>query len=430
MPQPKDTLDRIEIPKPCDASWDEMIGNEEVRFCVHCQKSVHNISAMTRKAAVKLAVRSGGALCVRFYRRDDDTVHTTDSAVRTPLHQLTRRASRLVAGTFGAAISLASSAVVANPAAPSELRRYHGTISAPANMTRVLDDGDASLAGKVTDPQGAVIPGAIVILINNQTKQELMTSTDSEGEFLFKFLESGRYILKASARDFRTSANPVVIEAGQTRRQDCALGLLVVVSGGGMVTLPDEPMLAAVLNGDIDEIKALIAAGVPIDVIDKEYDSTPLAQAVANGRIDIVKLLLWAGADANIRDSKERTPLMALDEDSRPEMVHELVRSGAKLELQDSEGKSALFIVSESNVPLLLQALVDAGATVNARDNDDQTALMRAAYYENPENVEVLLRAGADVNLKDKEGKTALALAIEEDCPAAADILRAYNAVD
>jgi hypothetical protein len=71
-------LDRISVASPCTASWDEMRGDDRVRFCGHCQLNVYNLSAMTRQAAEQLVAQREGRLCVRFYRRTDDTVLTPD----------------------------------------------------------------------------------------------------------------------------------------------------------------------------------------------------------------------------------------------------------------------------------------------------------------------------------------------------------------
>ncbi len=61
--------DDLTIAEPCSASWDEMDGGDERRFCAHCQKHVHHLSAMTPQAARSLLGAPRGAadsLCVRY----------------------------------------------------------------------------------------------------------------------------------------------------------------------------------------------------------------------------------------------------------------------------------------------------------------------------------------------------------------------------
>src|SRR5258708_1371474 len=76
MSEPIRSLDRITIPKPCGADWDSMIGNDQVRFCDHCNLHVTNLSSMTRQEAMRLVARSKGHLCVRFIQRSGGGVLT------------------------------------------------------------------------------------------------------------------------------------------------------------------------------------------------------------------------------------------------------------------------------------------------------------------------------------------------------------------
>ena len=71
-------LDSIRIATPCKASWDGMTGDARKRFCAECKLNVYNLSAMTRREAEELILRTEGRLCVRLYQRKDGTVLTTD----------------------------------------------------------------------------------------------------------------------------------------------------------------------------------------------------------------------------------------------------------------------------------------------------------------------------------------------------------------
>lgn len=75
-------LDRMSIASPCKADWNEMVGDERVRFCLHCEKNVYNLSSMSREGAEEL-LRSqlGDGVCVRYYQREDGTVLTQDCPV-------------------------------------------------------------------------------------------------------------------------------------------------------------------------------------------------------------------------------------------------------------------------------------------------------------------------------------------------------------
>jgi hypothetical protein len=47
-------LDVIQVNKPCPADWNQMAGDDSRRFCTHCQKFVHNLSAMPSDSSVKM----------------------------------------------------------------------------------------------------------------------------------------------------------------------------------------------------------------------------------------------------------------------------------------------------------------------------------------------------------------------------------------
>jgi hypothetical protein len=71
-------LDVIDVARPCPADWNEMRGDDRVRFCRHCSLHVYNLSAMSHDEAEQLVNEHEGRLCVRFYRRLDGTVITQD----------------------------------------------------------------------------------------------------------------------------------------------------------------------------------------------------------------------------------------------------------------------------------------------------------------------------------------------------------------
>jgi len=61
---------------------------------------------------------------------------------------------------------------------------------------------DASLRGQVTDPSGAVLPGAVVQL--RGPAGERRARTDTSGQYSFPSLSRGRYQLRVTARNFTT----------------------------------------------------------------------------------------------------------------------------------------------------------------------------------------------------------------------------------
>jgi hypothetical protein len=76
-----DLLDRLRIASPCEAAWDEMEGDDLVRFCRHCQLNVYNLSGMSRREAAAFVREAEGRHCIRFYRRADGTLLTDNCPV-------------------------------------------------------------------------------------------------------------------------------------------------------------------------------------------------------------------------------------------------------------------------------------------------------------------------------------------------------------
>jgi hypothetical protein len=99
-------LDNIRIASPCTASWDEMTGDERVRFCGHCSKDVYNLSGMAREESERLLRERAGNICVRLYKRHDGTVLTADCPVGVKRKRRRRIAAVAVGGGLAAAGAL------------------------------------------------------------------------------------------------------------------------------------------------------------------------------------------------------------------------------------------------------------------------------------------------------------------------------------
>lgn len=94
-------LDDIRIASPCNADWDQMMGNERARFCGQCNLNVYNLSSMTKEEAELLIGKTEGRLCVRYFRRADGSVMNQDCPVG--LRAIRRRMS-YVARAVGSAV--------------------------------------------------------------------------------------------------------------------------------------------------------------------------------------------------------------------------------------------------------------------------------------------------------------------------------------
>jgi hypothetical protein len=102
-------LENVAIAAPCSADWEQMVGDERVRFCRSCEKNVYNLSAMPRDEAEALLGARDGKMCVRLYKRADGTVLTSDC----PVGVKRRRRRRALAGVLGGGLLAAGAAMAA-----------------------------------------------------------------------------------------------------------------------------------------------------------------------------------------------------------------------------------------------------------------------------------------------------------------------------
>ncbi|HEY1550762.1 MAG TPA: hypothetical protein VGG28_23190 [Kofleriaceae bacterium] len=106
-------LANVRIASPCKQRWDDMVGDDRVRVCAGCERPVFNLSEMTRADAEAVLATRGLTPCMRFYRRADGTMMTSDCPTRP-------RGHRLAVAAAGATLALAAPAIADPPqAAPA-----------------------------------------------------------------------------------------------------------------------------------------------------------------------------------------------------------------------------------------------------------------------------------------------------------------------
>src|SRR5688500_17753797 len=259
----KSFIDSIKVENPCTEKWEEMTGNERVRFCSHCAKDVNNISQMTRKEAARLVRKSGGRLCVR-YRTDPGTNSPVFSERVTSFARQTAAAGVLGASLVGAP-AFAQQETPAQPLVQTE---------------RTVQTGPASsrVSGYVTDPDGAAIPYALVMITNQETFLSHVQNATAEGFYEFKDLEAGKYKLRFEAGGFAfKEVDEVYVGDASEIRRDGQLALnhlneVVQVGGekeevehyvtvGIVMEMPAtrNELLLAVLREDLDEVKVRVS---------------------------------------------------------------------------------------------------------------------------------------------------------------------------
>jgi len=82
----------------------------------------------------------------------------------------------------------------------------------------------ASLGGRVTDPEGAVVPNAKVTVTSVETGVRQTTTTNATGDWSVKFLNPGHYTFSVNAPGFKLANHqPLELQVGDQKESDLAL---------------------------------------------------------------------------------------------------------------------------------------------------------------------------------------------------------------
>ncbi len=416
-------LDSIRVKEPCLEKWDQMEGTGSVRYCSHCSKDIKDLSALTRKQALRLVLESNGRLCVRYVEHPV----TRRPVFADQLIQIKRRAPLVAAGVMTASIALSSHAYSQQV---SESSSQTVPASIQRSITRSAITGERKISGTVVDPHGSIIVGAEVRIASVDAGFSASGKTDENGAFSFENLPIGKYRIEVESGGFDKGINEIELQENDVNTVitlAISISDTVTILGGDdirgsstvsvlamTVTTFYTPLEAAVASGNIDQARLLMVGGVNVNLKQKTTGITPIFIAVEQGNIEMVELLLTFRAKINSKDSAKQTPIMSLDEDASPELARLLIRYGAKLNVSDSEGYTPLIRTAGKVKRDVLEILIRAGADINAASKSGQTALMQAAENDDFDSVKLLLEAGARVNAKNKAGETAWDLTTDE----------------
>jgi uncharacterized protein len=149
----------------------------------------------------------------------------------------------------------------------------------------------------------------------------------------------------------------------------------------------------------------------PVSVSTSKPDTVlinTILEASLNGQLSQLKNLIAGGFDVNTRDKDGSTALMFAAYNGHVDIIRELISKGASINLQDSNGRTALMMASSGPFPDAVKMLLDHQADPNIIDRDEHySALMYAAAEGQLEVVRILLANRADPALKDIDGDDA-----------------------
>lgn len=186
----------------------------------------------------------------------------------------------------------------------------------------------------------------------------------------------------------------------------------------------ERPIVRAAEAGDVAEVRALLAAGVP--ALDRDEGGwTALHAAAVRGYPEVIRVLLATGADVDVLDEGSFTPLLNAAGEAEGPTVALLIEAGADVNYNEPTlGWTPLSRAAEHSNVEVLALLLEAGADPNAGE-----PLINAAEAGCLDCVERLLAAGADPAVR-VDGETAAELGRIQGHDEIARLLERFEAQD
>src|SRR5712671_6869788 len=172
-----------------------------------------------------------------------------------------------------------------------------------------------AIAGTVSDPSGALVAGAAVVVKNQATQEERDLTTDAEGNFSVPFLTPGNYDLTVRAPGFE----PLVLKSVQVQITEVSrLKIQLTISGAKeQITVSSDPPLLQMENATLGRVIGQqtnvdlplvnrnyteilgLTAGINTDVVDATQLGAGSQEIRANGARSGDNNFMLNGVDAN-----------------------------------------------------------------------------------------------------------------------------------
>lgn len=192
----------LTISKPCRESWEAMAGGGPDRFCAACNRSVHDLSALTRRQAVDLLRNNAGKVCGRIDH--DDRGNQIFAKERAPIERLLQ-------------ISILGASAAASAAAAS----------------------NCEVKVRAVDLAGAVIPKATVKIAKTAGAEAVSNgATNDRGEFNER-IASGIFSLRVESPGFTPFQQELSCQASETVSIEAPLRIQVLM--GAVIEVKSEP---------------------------------------------------------------------------------------------------------------------------------------------------------------------------------------------
>lgn len=148
-----------------------------------------------------------------------------------------------------------------------------GTIASHAQSTQASASpaapvAAATLRGRITDPTGALIPGAKITITTSAGTKVLSTTADASGSYEVQDLAPGGYIVQATFEGFAPfQSKTISLAAGQAKRVDIAMA--IEVEQQNVVVTDESPSVNIDASGNAN---AIVIKGKDLDALSDDPD--------------------------------------------------------------------------------------------------------------------------------------------------------------
>ncbi|HEX8812948.1 MAG TPA: carboxypeptidase regulatory-like domain-containing protein, partial [Terracidiphilus sp.] len=144
------------------------------------------------------------------------------------------------------------------------------TVAAQAQSTTQATPGTTTVTirGRITDPDGALIPGAKITINGPDGKAVATTTADSAGNYEVHGLKAGAYTVMATYDGFAPfQSKPLAVTAGQAKRVDIAMA--IQVEQQNVVVTDDAPTVNVEASGNSN---AIVLKGKDLEALSDDPD--------------------------------------------------------------------------------------------------------------------------------------------------------------
>ncbi|GAB7140163.1 hypothetical protein RsTz2092_01110 [Deferribacterales bacterium RsTz2092] len=181
----------------------------------------------------------------------------------------------------------------------------------------------------------------------------------------------------------------------------------------GGVVVSGKPVINAAANGQVDQLKKLVASRANINETETETGDNALLKALIAGHDEAAIELVNMGINIKHKNRYGQNALHIAAAGGYYDVSLLLLSKGLKGNDADNAGNTVLMYAAQGPSERLVSLLLQRGASVNIKNKNGSTPLMLAAYSGNNKSVELLMGRGASLSSLDGQRNTALMQAVK-----------------